>query len=103
MDKFSLKFVWSEKYLGVSLDQKIGVSRLCIPLTEYFFWPRTDAWDQLHSYLQNKNFITQKEIVIILNMLTDVIHFWQDESEFKKKSISLAKEKFPLCSFVAHD
>ena len=103
MNKFSLKFIWSEKYLGVSLNQKIGSSNTSIPLTEYFFWPRTDAWDQLHSYLEDKNFITQKEIVVILNMLTDVIHFWQDESDFSKKNISLAKQTFPLCSFVAHD
>ena len=35
MKKFILKFIWFEKYIAVSLDQKVGDKTIL--LTEYFF------------------------------------------------------------------
>lgn len=107
MSKYFLKFIWSEKYLGICLDQK--VSNKSLPLSEYFFWPRTDAWELLHVFIDSKSWISHKDTVLVLNTLTDVIHFWQDcnkqgrnkDISSKQNCISEAKLSFPSCSFVA--
>ena len=52
MSKFILKFLWLEKSIGVSLDQV--VNQKSFPETEYFFWPRSDAWDDLRICIENK-------------------------------------------------
>lgn len=100
MDRFVLKFMWFEKYLGVCLIKKVG--NTFIPLTEYFFWPRTDAWEQMRIFLLNKNWITKKDCVLILNLLTDVINYWQDDVNKKVDLISV-KLKFSTCYFIFHE
>ena len=100
MSRFYLKFMWFEKYLGICLIKKVGVK--FVPLTEYFFWPRTDAWEQLRIFLYDKNWITKKDSVLLLNLLTDVINYWQDDIN-KKGDFSSIKLRFPLCYFIFHD
>ena len=52
MNKFVLKFLWLEKSIAVALDQQIGFNTS--PITEYFFWPRKDAWEELKNELETK-------------------------------------------------
>ena len=40
---FVLKFVWTDKVLGVALNQ--ANKRGETPMSPYFFWPREDAWE----------------------------------------------------------
>ena len=67
------------------------------PLTEYFMWPRKDAWEELKAALEAKPWVPERDRVLLLNRTTEVINFWQDEGA--KHSVEEAREKFPDCVF----
>ncbi|XP_016471783.1 small ribosomal subunit protein cS23-like [Nicotiana tabacum] len=71
-----LKFIWMEKNIGIALDQVIP-GHGTIPLSPYYFWPRKDAWEELKIMLESKPWISQKQIIILLNQATDIINLWQ--------------------------
>nr|POF10032.1 30s ribosomal protein 3, chloroplastic [Quercus suber] len=71
-----LKFIWMEKNIGIGLDQMIP-GHGTIPLSPYYFWPRKDAWEELKVLLESKPWISQKQIIILLNQATDIINLWQ--------------------------
>ena len=71
-----LKFIWMEKNIGIALDQMVpGFGN--IPLSPYYFWPRKDAWEELRAKLEEKEWISQKQMIILLNQATDIINLWQ--------------------------
>nr|5X8P_w Chain w, protein cS23 [Spinacia oleracea]5X8R_w Chain w, protein cS23 [Spinacia oleracea] len=78
MDKprLVLKFIWMEKNIGLALDQTIP-GHGTVPLSPYYFWPRKDAWEELKVLLENKPWISQKQMIILLNQATDIINLWQ--------------------------
>ncbi|XP_061348547.1 small ribosomal subunit protein cS23-like [Gastrolobium bilobum] len=71
-----LKFIWMEKNIGIALDQMIP-GHGTIPLSPYYFWPRKDAWEELKELLESKPWISQKQMIILLNQATDIINLWQ--------------------------
>ncbi|KAG5002424.1 hypothetical protein AAZX31_08G354100 [Glycine max] len=71
-----LKFIWMEKNIGIALDQMVP-GHGTIPLSPYYFWPRKDAWEELKELLENKPWISQKQMIILLNQATDIINLWQ--------------------------
>ncbi|CAL0314646.1 unnamed protein product [Lupinus luteus] len=71
-----LKFIWMEKNIGIALDQMIP-GHGTIPLSPYYFWPRKDAWEELRELLESKPWISQKQMIILLNQATDIINLWQ--------------------------
>ncbi|GAB2299963.1 30S ribosomal protein 3, chloroplastic [Dionaea muscipula] len=71
-----LKFIWMEKNIGIALDQSIP-GHGTIPLSPYYFWPRKDAWEELKVLLESKPWISQKQMIILLNQATDIINLWQ--------------------------
>ena len=99
MNKFVLKILWLEKSLGIALDRRVG--KTTQPVTEYFFWPRKDAWDELKDRLNNSAWISQNEAIALLNQTTDLIQTWQEEE--KKGSFQKMQTKFPDCIFVGHE
>lgn len=102
ISKFILKFLWLEKVIGVALDQNINGKT--IPLTEYFFWPRNDAWEDMRLELLNRPWISKNESILVLNQITEVINFWQEQTETnRKKDFSIVKDKFPNSVFLGHD
>ncbi|KAK1439106.1 hypothetical protein QVD17_04921 [Tagetes erecta] len=71
-----LKFIWMDKNIGLALDQVIpGYGT--IPVSPYYFWPRKDAWEELKVMLESKPWISQKQVIILLNQATDIINLWQ--------------------------
>lgn len=100
--KFILKFLWLEKSIAVALDQKIGEKTN--PITEYFFWPRKDAWEELNLELQKNSWISQNEAIILLNKTTEIINYWQEKNETDpNKNLTKTREKFPECLFIGHN
>ncbi|KAM1164344.1 hypothetical protein ACFX13_024517 [Malus domestica] len=71
-----LKFIWMEKNIGIALDQMIP-GHGSIPLSPYYFWPRRDAWEEFKVLLESKPWISQKQMIILLNQATDIINLWQ--------------------------
>ncbi|CAL5325994.1 hypothetical protein CsSME_00005364 [Camellia sinensis var. sinensis] len=74
--KLVLKFIWMEKNIGLALDHVIP-GHGTIPLSPYYFWPRKDAWEELKVLLESKPWISQKQMIILLNQATDIINLWQ--------------------------
>jgi 30S ribosomal protein 3 len=91
--RYELKFLWLEKNVGVAVDQ-VFASGNRAPVTEFYFWPRKDAWEELKAALEAAAWIGEREKVLLLNRCTEVINFWQDES---KHSLAEARAKFPDC------
>ncbi|RWW35608.1 hypothetical protein BHE74_00059470 [Ensete ventricosum] len=71
-----LRFIWMEKNIGLALDQVIP-GHGTVPLSPYYFWPRKDAWEELKSKIEEKPWISQKRMIILLNQATDIINLWQ--------------------------
>nr|Q9BAC3.1 RecName: Full=Small ribosomal subunit protein cS23; AltName: Full=30S ribosomal protein 3, chloroplastic; Short=PSRP-3 [Euglena mutabilis]AAK27691.1 ycf65 [Euglena mutabilis]ABB02350.1 Ycf65 [Euglena mutabilis]AMD08065.1 putative ribosomal protein 3 [Euglena mutabilis] len=99
MERFVLKFLLIDKVIAVCLDQKISNERLN-PLTEYFFWPQRDAWEDMKNFIDNNDWIDPKDAVNILNRITEVINFWEESAQLKKEDIKNLNIKFPDCVFI---
>jgi 30S ribosomal protein 3 len=76
--KFHLKVkvIWSNKFLGIAVDQVKTKQRWCYFLTPYYFWPKTEAWSQLKLELDSKLWLTEKEKIEILQLAGDVMNYW---------------------------
>ncbi len=94
--KFVLKFLWLEKSIAVAVDQRLGETTS--PITEYFFWPRKDAWEELKNQLETKPWISQHEAITLLNQTTEMINYWQEEG--KTESLTKVQEKYPDYLFI---
>lgn len=97
LPEYKLSFLWQEKNIAVGVDQVYSRGQVS-PLTEFFFWPRKDAWEELKAALEARPWIAERDKVILLNRLTEVINFWQDEAT--KHSIDEARSSFPDCGFA---
>ena len=73
--KLKLKVLWLKNVLGLAIDQT--VIEQSYPLTQYYFWPRTEAWDQLKLELDSKPWLSEKEKISTLNLATDIISHWR--------------------------
>ncbi len=101
MKCLSLKFLWLQKSIAVSLDQRVGDN--ITPLTEFLFWPQHDAWEDMKLFLESKPWISPDEAVFLLNQITEVINEWQEKGELYNKDLSILRAKFPACVFVGYD
>lgn len=109
---YKLNFLWLGKNIAVAVDQ-VYARGAQSPLTEYFVWPRRDAWDELRVALEAKPWITDRDRIVLLNRLTEVINFWQETVAFEaeeggaaaaeqqpRPTIDEARTMFPDCSFT---
>lgn len=96
--EYSLSFLWLDKNLAVAVDQVFGRGHRS-PITEYYWWPREDAWEGLKKALderEEKAWMSTADKVKLLNTLTDVINYWSAED---KPSVRDAINQFPGCLF----
>ena len=73
--RLELKILWAKNFLGLSIDQ-VSKSHT-LPITNYYFWPKTEAWEQLKIELGFKPWVEEKEKVKILNLAAEVMNFWR--------------------------
>ena len=72
--RLKLKVIWVKNFLGLAIEQ-ITTNQNYF-LTPYYFWPRTEAWDQLKLELDSKNWLSQEEKVAILTTTSNVMNYW---------------------------
>jgi len=91
-----LKVLWLKNVLGLSIDC-VALNH-SYPLTHYYFWPKTEAWEQLKLELDSKSWLSEKEKIITLNLATDLINYWRTSRN--TESFDNIKNKFCDATFV---
>tara|TARA_B100000475_G_C14919880_1_gene282744 strand:+ start:456 stop:770 length:315 start_codon:yes stop_codon:yes gene_type:complete len=94
--QLKVKVLWLKNVLGLSIDHI--VAKQAYPLTQYYFWPRTEAWDQLKLELDSKPWLSEKEKIIILNLTTDIITHWRNYRNTEE--VEDTAKKFSAAVFV---
>lgn len=94
--KLKLKVLWVENILGLGIDQQTIKQQY--PLTLYYFWPRTEAWEQLKSELDSKSWLSKKEKIKVLNLAADIMNHWRKYRNID--SVENAKSKFFEAIFI---
>jgi len=74
--KFAFRLICYENLLGVAIDQIRGEAS--IPLTGYYYWPRSDAWSQILIELESKNWISSKEKVFLMDKTAEILNAFLD-------------------------
>ena len=87
MPKLILQILWLNNSLGLAVNQKTPEG--CFPLTSYYLWPISEAWEQLKVELDSKPWIDEAERVRVLNLVVEVMNNWQ-----KSRLLSSHNENF---------
>ena len=90
--ELKLKVLWLKNLLGFAIDQRTATT--ASPLTTYYFWPKTAAWEQLKLELDSKSWIKPEEKIEVLNTITEIIEYWSQNRNNKNP-----KQKFPEIKF----
>ena len=91
-----LKAIWGRNFLGLAIDQVIDTYQL--PITTYYFWPRTEAWEQLRLELDLKSWIPKEEKIKVLNSAAKLMNFCMQEYR-STESIEVVKKRFTEVTF----
>jgi 30S ribosomal protein 3 len=73
------KILCLENSLGIAINQTILNNT--IPLTNYYFWPRSDVWEQIRLEINSKNWITEQDKINILNNVTKILNSWSKNTK----------------------
>lgn len=94
--KLEIKVLWLENYLGLAIDEVN--SNIVTQLTPYYFWPKTDAWEQLKNELNSKLWIEEREKIILLNDVSQIMNHWQKNR--KEQSFKSVKDQYKKIKFI---
>ena len=75
MQQLDLQVLWLDSSLGLAVNQKTSDNN--IPLTPYYFWPVSEAWEQIRFELNSKPWLSESERIKLLNLVVDVMNKWQ--------------------------
>jgi len=84
--KLKLRVLWFKDCLGLAIDQQ-GVNQ-AYPLTPYYIWPRTEAWEQLKLELDSRPWLPNANKVLILNLTTEVMNSWREYRKLESPKLS---------------
>ena len=77
--RLELNILWLDTKIGIAIDQLQSGEK--IPLTKYFFWPKTDAWDQVRSELETKLWVENSKKAEILYSISTILNQWQNSND----------------------
>ena len=77
-----LKVFWHEQFLGLSIQQ-INQKKLT-PVTPYYLWPKTRAWEQLKLELDSRLWLREEEKIEVLNAASEIMNYWKKNRKLKK-------------------
>ena len=97
MYNIELQVLWLDNSLGLAVNKKVDQG--VVPLTSYYFWPVSNAWEQIRFELNSKPWLEEDEQVQILNLIVDVMNQWQQSRILLNKSKKTTKKKESLDSF----
>jgi len=75
--QLKLRVLWFKEFLGLAIDQEFG--NQLYPLTEYYMWPKTEAWEQLKLELDSRPWLTKEKKVQVLNLTTEIMNYWSKQ------------------------
>ena len=93
MQNLKLQVLWLDDSLGLAINQKTPEGLL--PLTPYYFWPVSEAWEQIRFELDSKPWIPKEDRIRLLNSVVKAMNEWQDSRRnngTSKKEPCLVKE-----------
>jgi len=73
--KFKIQTFLLDNSIGIAINQ--CYSNVTLPLTSYYFWPKTDAWRLIQLELEAKTWLLESEKVAILNEVTGILNNWR--------------------------
>lgn len=72
--QLKLKVIWFKDFLGLGIDLVLPKQKYS--LTPYYFWPKTEAWEQLKLELDSKLWLDEEEKAQILQVAGNVMNHW---------------------------
>jgi len=90
MQNLTLQVLWLDSSLGLAVNQKTANGNL--PLTPYYFWPFSEAWEQIRFELDSKPWISNTERVELLNLTVDVMNEWQKSRTIENGNLTVQKK-----------
>jgi 30S ribosomal protein 3 len=72
--QLKVEIAWFENFLGLAINL-VGLKQQYF-LTPYYFWPKTDAWEQLKLELDSKSWLTEEEKIHVLQTISNVMQYW---------------------------
>ena len=85
MQLLTIQVLWVENSLGFAINQTTAKTKVI--LTPYYFWPISDAWQQVKLELESKSWIMESERFQILNSITDTMNTWENSSSSENSDI----------------
>jgi len=78
--KFKIKILLLHDSIGIAVDQ-IYLDNISA-LTNYYFWPKTDAWKLIQLEIGSKDWLSKNEKIVILNRLTEILNSWKETQKY---------------------
>jgi 30S ribosomal protein 3 len=76
MQLFNIQVLWLDNSLGFAINQTTAKTK--VALTPYYFWPISDAWQQIKLELESKYWLKESERFKILNAITETTSRWEN-------------------------
>jgi 30S ribosomal protein 3 len=86
MQFLNIQVLLLDNSLGFAINQTTAKTKMA--LTPYYFWPISDAWQQIKLELDSKPWLKESERFKILNAVTETMNRW----EKSQSSNSIAKK-----------
>jgi 30S ribosomal protein 3 len=88
MQLFNIQVLWLDNSLGFAINQTTAKTK--VALTPFYFWPISDARQQIKLELESKSWLKESERFKILNLVIETMNRWENSqaSNSQEKNIT---------------